>query len=205
MKQAALESRRLGPGGLTVSALGLGCMGMSDAYGPADRAGSIATIRHALEVGVCLLDTADAYGRGHNEELVGAAIAGLRDRAVLATKFGIEVSRDGSRRINGRPGYVPAAVFTDDLDLARAHSGDLRTAVADGALAWDDARHLGAALDGTEARPSARPDSGAITVFCSHGVGSWDLELARIALERAEAAGAGHRLGLDMGRWRDGM
>ena len=98
-----------------------------------------------------------------------------------------------------------AAVFTDDLDLARAHSGDLRTAVADGALGWDDVRHLGAALDGTEARPSARPDSGAITVFCSHGVGSWDLELARTALERAEAAGAGQRLGLDMGRWRDGM
>ncbi len=97
-----------------------------------------------------------------------------------------------------------AAVFTDDLDLARAHSGDLRAAVADGALAWDDVRHLGAALDSTDARPEARPDSGGITVFCSHGVGSWDLELARTALERAEAAGAGHRLGLNMGRWRDG-
>ncbi len=101
-----------------------------------------------------------------------------------------------------------AAVFTDDLDLARTHSGDLRAAVADGALAWDDVRHLGAALDGPaaqpEARPEARPDSGAITVFCSHGAGSWDLELARTALERAEAAGAGHRLDLAMGQWRDG-
>jgi len=106
-----------------------------------------------------------------------------------------------------------AAVFTDDLDLARAHSGDLRAAVADGALAWDDVRHLGAALGGTAARPEerpdappeARPDPGAITVFCSHGVGSWDLELARTALERAEAAGAGHRLDPAMGQWRDGM
>ena len=109
-----------------------------------------------------------------------------------------------------------AAVYTDDLDLARVHSGDLRTAVADGALAWDDVRHLGAALDGAETRPGARPETGpvarkearpgpeAITVFCSHGVGSWDLELARTALERAEATGTGHRLGLDMGRWRDG-
>ena len=70
-------------------------------------------------------------------------------------------------------------------------------------------RHLGAALDGPAARPDSgaevRPDSGAITVFCSHGVGSWDLELARTALERAEAAGAGHRLDLAMGQWRDGM
>ena len=288
MKQAALESRRLGPGGFTVSALGLGCMGMSDAYGPTDRAGSIATIRHALDVGVCLLDTADAYGRGHNEELVGAAIGGVRDRAVLATKFGIEVCGDGSRRINGRPEYVracaeaslrrlgtnvidvyyqhrvdkavpieetvgamgelvaagkvrylglsqasarslerasavhPIAALQTEWsiwtrDLARAHSGDLRTAVADGALAWDDVRHLGAALDGPPARaepraepraatrPETRPGTGAITVFCSHGVGSWDLELARIALERAEATGTGHRLGLDMGQWRDGQ
>ena len=62
-------------------------------------------------------------------------------------------------------------------------------------------RHLGPALDG----PEVRPDSGAITVFCSHGVGSWDLELARTALERAEVAGAGHRLDLAMGQWRDGM
>ena len=102
-----------------------------------------------------------------------------------------------------------AAVYTDDLDLARAHSGDLRTAVADGALAWDDVRHLGAALDGppalAEPRAEPRPDPGAITVFCSHGVGSWDLELARIALERAEVTGTGHRLGLDMGQWRDGQ
>jgi aryl-alcohol dehydrogenase-like predicted oxidoreductase len=106
MRKTPLESRTLGPGGLAVSALGLGCMGMSDSYGPADRQDSIATIRHALDRGVYFFDTADAYGRGHNEELLGEAIAGGRDPAVLATKFGIEVAGDGSRRINGRPDYV---------------------------------------------------------------------------------------------------
>jgi aryl-alcohol dehydrogenase-like predicted oxidoreductase len=131
MKQAALESRRLGAGGLTVPAVGLGCMGMSDGYGPADRAGSIATIRHALEAGVSLLDTADAYGRGHNEELVGEALAGVRDRAVLATKFGIEITGDGTRRINGRPEYVRACaeaslrrLRTDVIDVYYQHRVD---------------------------------------------------------------------------------
>jgi ornithine cyclodeaminase/alanine dehydrogenase-like protein (mu-crystallin family) len=93
------------------------------------------------------------------------------------------------------------AVYADDVDLARAHSGDVRTAVGDGALAWDDVQHLGAALEEPESIPSGNPS----TVFCSHGVGSWDLELAMIAVDRAEAAGVGHRLDLDMGQWRGGM
>ena len=75
-----MEQRRLGKQGLTVSAMGLGCMGMSDAYGPADEAESIATIHRALDLGVNLLDTSDAYGPFKNEELVGKAIRGRRDQ-----------------------------------------------------------------------------------------------------------------------------
>ena len=78
-----------GPSGLAVSALGLGCMGMSDTYGAADEADSVATIHRALDLGVTFLDTADVYGDGHNEELVGRAIAGRRDEVVLATKFSL--------------------------------------------------------------------------------------------------------------------
>src|SRR5437660_2123187 len=84
----ALPSRTLGTHGLAVSELGLGCMGMSEFYGDGDDAESIATIHRAIELGVTFLDTADMYGVGRNEELVGRAIADRRDRVVLATKFG---------------------------------------------------------------------------------------------------------------------
>src|SRR5207245_3336048 len=94
-------------GGLEVSAEGLGCMGMSQSYGTADRAESVATIHRALELGVTFLDTSDVYGEGHNEELVGEAIAGRRDEVQLATKFSL--SRDGGgMRIDGRPENVRA-------------------------------------------------------------------------------------------------
>src|SRR3982751_3726167 len=100
-----METRRLGEQGLTVSALGLGCMGMSDAYGPADEAESIATIHRALDLGVNLLDTSDAYGPFTNEELVGKAIHGRRDRVIVATKFGFVGGTDGKGggSIAGRP------------------------------------------------------------------------------------------------------
>ena len=105
-----MEQRKLGGQGLAVPAMGLGCMGMSEFYGPGDDAESIATIHRAIDLGVVFLDTADMYGPFKNEELVGRAIAGHRDRVVLATKFGNERGADGSfLGVNGRPDYVRRA------------------------------------------------------------------------------------------------
>src|SRR5512142_1505518 len=103
-----MQKRKLGRNGPEVGAIGLGCMGMSEFYGPRDDAESTATIHRALELGVTLLDTSDMYGPHTNERLVGKAIADRRDRAVLATKFGI-VRSGNERAINGRPDYVKAA------------------------------------------------------------------------------------------------
>src|SRR5919109_98434 len=102
-----MEKRTLGRNGVEVSAIGLGCMSMSEFYGTADETESIATIHRALELGVSFLDTADAYGVGRNEELVGRAIRGKRDRFVIATKFGIRRGPNGERLgISGKPDYV---------------------------------------------------------------------------------------------------
>ena len=112
-----MEQRSLGRQGLVVSELGLGCMGMSEFYGPTDDEESIATIHRALALGITFLDTADMYGPFHNERLVGAAIAGRRDEVVLATKFGNQRREDGSWvGINGRPEYVRQAC---DASLSR--------------------------------------------------------------------------------------
>ncbi len=105
-----MEQRLLGRSGLAVSAIGLGCMGMSEFYGATDEAESIATIHRALDLGVTFLDTADMYGVGKNEELVGKAIRDRRDQVVLATKFGIIRSENPTDRgIDGRPEYVRQA------------------------------------------------------------------------------------------------
>src|SRR5689334_2610624 len=103
-----MKKRRLGSSNLQVSEIALGCMGMSEFYGPADEGESLRAIEAALDLGVNFLDTADMYGRGANEELVGRAICGKRGSLVVATKFGI--MREGSERPrNGRPEYVRLA------------------------------------------------------------------------------------------------
>ena len=110
--------RRISLGGLEVAAQGLGCMGMSEWYGQADWDSSIATIHRALELGVTFIDTADVYGAGHNEVLVGRAISGRRDEVQLATKFGIDRSGgDEQRVIRGERGYVKRACESSLLRL----------------------------------------------------------------------------------------
>jgi aryl-alcohol dehydrogenase-like predicted oxidoreductase len=127
-----MDKRTLGSEGLEVSALGLGCMGMSEFYGTADEDEAIATIQRALELGVTFLDTADMYGPFTNERLVGRAIADRRDEVVLATKFGNERSDDGGfLGINGKPEYVHEAcdaslqrLGVDHIDLYYQHRVD---------------------------------------------------------------------------------
>lgn len=141
-----METRALGSGGLVVSALGLGCMGMSEFYGPGTESESIATIHRALDLGVTLLDTADMYGHGENEKLVGKAIRNRRGEVVLATKFGIvrDAEHPGERQINGRPEYVRAAcdaslrrLGVDVIDLYYQHRVDTGVPIEDtvGAMA----------------------------------------------------------------------
>jgi aryl-alcohol dehydrogenase-like predicted oxidoreductase len=101
-----MEYRRLGKSSLVVSAIGLGCMGMSQSYGPADEAESIATLHHAIDKGITFFDTANAYGSGRNEELLGRTIASRRNEVVIATKFGHMTNPDGSFGVNGRAEYV---------------------------------------------------------------------------------------------------
>jgi aryl-alcohol dehydrogenase-like predicted oxidoreductase len=146
MSPATIKVRRLGAQGLQTSAIGLGCMGMSEFYGPSDEKESTATIHRALELGITMLDTADMYGPFKNEELVGRAIKGKRDRVIIATKFGnVRDPSDPTKRgINGRPEYVRQScegslkrLNVETIDLYYQHRVDPNTPIEEtvGAMA----------------------------------------------------------------------
>jgi aryl-alcohol dehydrogenase-like predicted oxidoreductase len=169
-----VELRTLGTQGLEVAAIGLGCMGMSDAYGSAaerDEREAMATVDRAAELGVSLLDTADMYGPFTNEELLGRALVGRRDQFVVATKFGFEQLPDGSQRINGRPEYVHQAcdaslrrLDIDTIDLYYQHRIDRSVPIEEtvGAMAElvlaGKVRYLGLS------------EAGASTIRAAHGI-----------------------------------
>ena len=150
--KSTLGTRTLGTTSpLTVSSMGLGCMGMSEFYGTGDEDAAIATIHRALELGVTFLDTADMYGPFTNEKLVGRAIAGRRDEVVLATKFGNERDEDGSRLgINGKPEYVRKAadaslqrLGVDHIDLYYQHRVDKTVPIEETVGAMAELVHAG--------------------------------------------------------------
>jgi aryl-alcohol dehydrogenase-like predicted oxidoreductase len=146
-----MKTRKLGNTGLVVSTVGLGCMGMSEFYGPSDDVESMATIHRALSLGVTLLDTADMYGVGKNEELVGRAICECRDRVILATKFGNVRGASGEfLGVNGRPEYVKRAceaslrrLGVEHIDLYYQHRVDPNTPIEDTVGAMAELVHEG--------------------------------------------------------------
>jgi aryl-alcohol dehydrogenase-like predicted oxidoreductase len=181
------QTRQIGP--LRVSAIGLGCMGMSQAYGAGDDAESARTVARALDLGVNFIDTADVYGVGHNEELVGRALAGRRHETVLATKFGNVRPPDGAEYVNGRPDYVPKAcdasltrLGVDVIDLYYLHRVDPNVPIEDtvGAMARlvdaGKVRHLGLSEAGAATLRRAHAEHPIAALQSEYSLWSRDVE-----------------------------
>ena len=166
-----MKKRKLGSQGLIVSELGLGCMGMSQFYGPRDDTESTATLARAIELGLDFFDTADIYGQGHNEELVGKVLRQYRDRVIIATKFGNQVLADGTRAINGKPEYVRSAcdaslkrLGVDHVDLYYQHRVDKNVPIEETVGAMADLVRQG------KVRYLGLSEAGAKTIRRAHAV-----------------------------------
>ena len=164
-------TRHLGNSSIEVSALGLGCMPLSSSYGPAGEDEALATLGRAIELGVSFLDTADLYGGGHNEALVGRAMRGRRDRVVLASKFGQVPQADGSVRADGSPAYVARAceaslkrLGVETIDLYYLHRVDPETPIEEtvGAMAR--------LVEAGKVRALGLSEAGAATIRRAHAV-----------------------------------
>ena len=190
-----MKHRTLGRQGLKVSALGLGCMGMSQSYGTRDDAESIATLHHALDQGLTFLDTADVYGNGVNEDLVGRAIGERRDEVVLATKFGNVRLADGGRTVSGRPEYVVEAceaslkrLGIDVIDLFYQHRVDPDVAIEEtvGAMAGlveaGKVRYIGLSEAGAETVRRAHATYPVTALQMEYSLWSRDAEDALLSL-----------------------
>src|SRR5438552_17028102 len=169
----SMKQRKLGRGGPIVSAVGLGCMGMSDLYGKRDDEGSIATIHRALELGVTLFDTADVYGPHTNEQLLGRALRGHREEAIIATKFGIlrDPARPDYRGISGKPDYVRKAcdgslrrLGVDVIDLYYQHRVDPDTPIE------ETVGEMAELVQKGKVRFLGLSDAGAVTIRRAHAV-----------------------------------
>jgi len=166
-----MKKRKLGSQGLVVSELGLGCMGMSQFYGPRDDTESTATLERAIELGLDFFDTADVYGEGHNEELVGKVLRRHRDQVIIATKFGNQVLPEGKRAINGRPEYVRAAcdaslkrLGVDHIDLYYQHRVDKNVPIEETVGAMADLVRQG------KVRYLGLSEAGARTIRRAHAI-----------------------------------
>jgi aryl-alcohol dehydrogenase-like predicted oxidoreductase len=196
-----MHRRKLGR--LEVSAVGLGCMGMSNSYGPASENESIATLHRAIELGIDFLDTADAYGEdGHNEKLIGRAIADRRDKVVLATKFANTKAPDGKPTISNRPEYIRQAcdaslkrLGVDHIDLYYAHRIDPTVPIEDsmGALAAlvkaGKIRHIGLSEAGAETIRRAHKVHPVTAIQSEWSLWTRDMEAEIVPLCRALGIG----------------
>jgi len=167
----SMNSRKLGTQGLTVSSIGLGCMGMSQAYGPADEAESVATIHRAIDLGCTFLDTAEVYGVGENEKLLGRALKGRRHEVTLATKFGFDIQNGRNVGMNSRPDHIRDVVDaslqrlqTDHIDLLYQHRVDRSVPIEDVAGTVGDLVKKG------KVRFFGLSEAGATTIRRAHAV-----------------------------------